>query len=503
MRRMIDLMKSVSIRVQLIFFSVLMSCMIGGIAFFVLHWNAKALQNDSEYMNYIFKINKLYQIQEENGKYLYQVVKTLDEEAKMNLRQQITESYELLKAVELSSVSVDSNVRIRVTRYLLKRFENHVEEVIWLRKFEDNGTDQVEADSSYYVIYMESLDILSRITTYLQEILRLSVEENREFIEKASQNNKRLKNLIIFFVCIVVVASISFCIFFSNYVTGLIKRIASMTKKIAKGSEKHEIMSMAGPKEIQELTSNFNQLLDTIYELNGKAEEKVKLELRLSEEKLEKMKVRELLKESQLQGLQTQINPHFLFNTLNVISMTALLENADQAYALMIALSKFMRHYLKKVKSNVPLEEELDMISQYLYILKARMGEQFLYSIQCDVKTKEIKIPVFTLQPIVENAFKHGIEDQVEQGRIDIRIKERNRSLYLSIYDNGKGMTKEEIDSVRKKLRVHDVDFGDQAHIGIENVGYRLNLVFENRVKYYVRSSSRKGTIFTIQIILE
>jgi sensor histidine kinase YesM len=329
------------------------------------------------------------------------------------------------------------------------------------------------------------------------------VEENQTFIEKAAQNNKRLQVLITLFVCMVLVASVSFYIFFSNYVTGLIRRIAAMTKKIAQGSQQHEIMAMAGPREIKELTNNFNQLLDTIYQLNGKAEEKAKLELRLSEEKLEQMKMRELLKESQLQGLQTQINPHFLFNTLNVISMTALLENADQAYALMIALSKFMRHYLKKVKSSVSLEEEVDMISQYLYILKARMGEQLIYSIHCDVKTKEIKMPVFTLQPIVENAFKHGIEDQVERGRIVIRIRERNHSLYLSVYDNGKGMTKEQKEMVRKKLMVHDVDFGHLTHIGIENVGYRLNMVFENRVRYQVRSSARRGTVFTIQITLE
>jgi signal transduction histidine kinase len=502
---------------QLILFSVIISLIIGGIAFFVLRFNSKSLRNDSEYLEYISKISTMYQTQEENGKLLYQMLEDPTDIIKTKFQENLLNTNYLLEEIEETSSSVNTNLRIRVVKYLLKRLKNHVEEMIWLRNYDSEVRTEIDTKSPYYEMYLESLDNITRINTYLQEILQISVEENQEFISKSKQNNQFLQILLISFVVLVLIASICFYILFADYVSRLIRNISSMTIRISEGSKHHEIVTMSGPKEIQELTVSFNNLLDTIYMLNEKAEEKAKLELRLSveekekaklelrltEEELKKIKVQELLKESQLQGLQMQIKPHFLFNTLNIISMTALLENANKAHELILALSKFLRHSLKKASNTVFLNEEIDMISWYLYILKARMGEQLAYDIKYDVTTKNFKIPMFTLQPIIENAYKHGLENKLEQGIIQVNIKEKNTILSLRVYNNGTPMTKDELEIVRNKFLVRDVDFSQNKHIGIENVVYRLNITYGNKVKYYIRSSTKRGTLFNIQITIK
>lgn len=500
MKRLQDKLKNISLRNQLIIFSLIVSLLVGGIAFFVLRFNYQALKNDSDYLEYISKINTLYRLQEENSKLLYSILEEPINDSKTLLSNNILLSYQLLTEIESSSSFVESSLRIKVATYLMKRFEKHVEEMIWLREYED--AKGIDTKSSYYEIYLESSEILTRINSYIQEILRYSVEENQEFIDQSKKDNIKLQILIICFVLLTLFGSIGFYIFFANYMSRLILNISQITKDISNGGNQREIKNLTGPREIQDLTVSFNQLLDTIYSLNLKAEEKNKLELRLAEESLEQLKIQKLLKESQLQGLQLQIKPHFLFNTLNVISMTALLENADTAHRLIVALSKFMRHCLKEAKSKIPLSEELDMVTQYLYILKARMGDHLTYRIECTAKTNLIQIPMLTLQPLVENAFKHGIEDKIEPGMIFIRIKQKDEYLYLSVYDNGKGMLPEHRNQIRELFLPHPIDFSKQAHIGIENVVNRLVMLFENRVSFQIRSSHRKGTVFTIHIKL-
>ena len=152
------------------------------------------------------------------------------------------------------------------------------------------------------------------------------------------------------------------------------------------------------------MLESFNALLEQLQEKND-------MELKIAQDELEQARMQELLKEAKMQGLQMQITPHFLFNTLNVISKMAFLENDDKVYHLIIALSKFLRHSLKNRQSCVPIQEEIDMIQQYLYILQARMGDRLSYTIdnRLDNNSRH-ELPLFTLQPIVENAFKHGIE---------------------------------------------------------------------------------------------
>lgn len=515
--------RKLSILEQLILYFLSIGLILGAIAFFVVRFNHNVLRSNSTYLTYISNINELYKLQEENKGILYEIEKGGDESKTEELLYNIRLSNQYLDDLENGFTTRDTKLRIRTVKYLVKRFQNHAKEMIWLRDYETSAPgdiDEMSEESAAYSMYLETLEISNRINLYLQEILRYSVDENQEFIHQSIDNSKYLQAMVLGFFLFLFAVSIGFCYAFAKYASKLIKNIMAITEDISKGEKEHEVITLDGPKEIQELTIQFNHLLETIYKLNKEAKEKSRLELRLIEEEknkadlqlqltkeeLEQIKVREKLKEAQLHGLQMQIQPHFLFNTLNIISMTAYLEKADHVYELLLAFSKFLRHYLKKADQNVYIEEEFDMITQYLTLLKARMADQLDYQVIISdtvTRKRQIKIPMFTLQPIVENAFRHGIEKLVKRGIIIVRLKQQNDRMVISIYNNGTGMDKEELQDARNRVMDKGDNFAEDAQIGMENVSYRLYRSFENRVKFLIYSSKERGTVITIQITLE
>ena len=343
-------------------------------------------------------------------------------------------------------------------------------------------------------MYTDCIYTIDRINSFAQEILRISVEANKEYIDTVQKENRNLWITTAFVGIMVVIVSGAINFIFSSYITRVINSTVRMTKEIANRQRtvKYEIEDE--PPEVKDMLESFNALLEQLQEKND-------MELKIAQDELEQTRMQELLKEAKLQGLQMQITPHFLFNTLNVISKMAFLENDDKVYHLIIALSKFLRHSLKNRQSCVPIQEEIDMIQQYLYILQARMGDRLSYTIDNRLdNNSQHELPLFTLQPIVENAFKHGIEPCVDGGNILVRIKQVNEELVLTVADDGLGMSKDKLAAMRLKTRTDEARFNYMEHIGIENVCSRLNMLYEERVHICISSVPDKGTIFTIRI---
>ena len=146
-------------------------------------------------------------------------------------------------------------------------------------------------------------------------------------------------------------------------------------------------------------------------------------------------KQKSLLVESELKLIQAQVNPHFLFNALNTI-IAVVRKDADQAKQLLMQLSSFLRKNLKRKSDIVSLEEELEQISAYLDIEKARFGDRLKVDIHIDEKLRRLKVPVFTLQPLIENAIKHGISNLIEGGMIRISAVADNGVVHVTVEDN-------------------------------------------------------------------
>jgi len=161
-----------------------------------------------------------------------------------------------------------------------------------------------------------------------------------------------------------------------------------------------------------------------------------------------------LLIQSELKLLQAQVNPHFLFNALNTI-MAIVRKDADQARELLLQLSNFFRTNLQRKSDIVTLEQELAHISAYLEIEKARFGERLSVVQEIDPDLLNLQIPVFTLQPLIENAIKHGIADLLDQGQIWVRVYRQQETIYIEVEDNA-GSYCEQLDTHGLGMRLVD-----------------------------------------------
>ncbi|HCM91484.1 MAG TPA: hypothetical protein DIS78_02805 [Lachnospiraceae bacterium] len=213
----------------------------------------------------------------------------------------------------------------------------------------------------------------------------------------------------------------------------------------------------------------------------------------------------ESLRRAELELLQSQINPHFLYNTLDTIVWLA--EAGDQARVVSMvgSLSKFFRTSLGQGKDRVTIKDELDHVRSYLEIQQVRYQDILDYSIDVPQEVYDSPVPKITLQPLVENALYHGIKNKRGRGRITITGKSENNCIYIYIEDNGMGMTQDRLEKVSEKMNDPDLfknaeDKGDV--FGLSNVNERIKLMFGTRYGIHIDSVYGEGTTVTILLPL-
>jgi len=196
----------------------------------------------------------------------------------------------------------------------------------------------------------------------------------------------------------------------------------------------------------------------------------------------------QLLLKARMDALSSQINPHFLFNTLNTVS--ALIRfDPDTARGVVLRLSNILRRLLRKHETFVPLKEELQFIDDYLDIEVARFGKDNLEIIkEIDDETLEAFVPSMLLQPMVENCLKHGLAPKIEGGRIRLHADQRDGRLRLEIEDNGVGITEERMPHVYVE------------GIGLSNVRERLRVLYGTDFRLEIESRPGQGTIIRIEV---
>ena len=196
----------------------------------------------------------------------------------------------------------------------------------------------------------------------------------------------------------------------------------------------------------------------------------------------------QLLLKARMDALTSQINPHFLFNTLNTVS-SLIRFDPDMARGVVLKLSNILRRLLRKHETFVPLREELEFIDNYLDIEVIRFGRDKLQIFkEIDEQTLETFVPSMLLQPMVENSIKHGLAPKLEGGQIHLRTRQVDGRLLIEISDNGMGIPTE---------RLADVYGGG---IGISNVHERLRLLYGDQFKMDIRSQEGQGTQIHIEI---
>lgn len=276
-----------------------------------------------------------------------------------------------------------------------------------------------------------------------------------------------------------------------------LQKLVASAEKISDGQiDSFENVIIDGPsyQEVSKMVSVFNRMVLQLRDHIHTIHETARTEAALHEKELENMRITNLLKTSELKALQMQMNPHFLFNTLNMIARTADLGDTDQTSVLLQSTAQLLRYSLDYSGRTVPLATEIEMLGNYAYLQEQRFGSRILFDFDLDERFHQTLVPCFILQPLVENAIIHGMKSVSDRTGV-ITIKTRYLSSLgqgeISIIDYGAGMEEEMRQAILKSL---DSDQAQREKIGLANVHMRLKLVFGERYHLKLLSEPGKGT---------
>lgn len=282
-----------------------------------------------------------------------------------------------------------------------------------------------------------------------------------------------------YILTIISILSLGILFLMIRMMMGSIVRIVLKLVDVSSGIEKNDFsvpdVIWDGRDEIGQLVSSFNKMKHAMQSYVYTLMEKREIEERLHRQELEQANLEQRFSFAQLQLLKSQLNPHFLFNTLNMITRMAQFEEAPVTEEMLVAMSNLLRYSLRTTEPFTPLNQELKIVKDYMYIQKKRFGSRIRCDIDCSVITEEIEVPVFLLQPLVENAVLHGISPKENGGRIHIVIQKQDGILQISVADDGVGMSEERLDQVRNAVSLRDTGNG----IGLGNIYRRIAAYYE------------------------
>lgn len=312
----------------------------------------------------------------------------------------------------------------------------------------------------------------------------VSLRPYKEIVSLAAAT--ALGNLIPMFLCIAI--AMGLILIFSNSFSARVNIFKDEMHKAAAGD--FDIADeLEGKDEIAELHRDLKSMVRDIQGLMD----------RVVQEQVQKEQLNTRQKEVEFKMLASQINPHFLYNTLETIRMQARVNNQPEIEELTKMLAKLMRRNIQATDSLQTLRSELQLVEYYLKIQDYRFHDRIHYEIVVgeQTETENLAIMPLLIQPFVENAYVHGLETKENKGVIRIRAEARTH-LWITVEDNGCGMDEAKLAEVRHTL--NDFESLDRVHIGICNVNQRIKLKYGDSYGVTVESEAGKGTIVTIKL---
>lgn len=363
------------------------------------------------------------------------------------------------------------------SRYVIKAYDNHTQQIYINEAI--SGLSRLKGD----------------IDGEIKNVLLVQLGSLMSYYKKFMNDIKNQENLIYFLIALITAICIIIAVRFSRQISKPIHQLVLRLAKVAKGDFEVENIDIKTNDEISVLIESFNFMTVKIKGLIEEIKAKADVEKELTKEQIKNLEMSNLLNQSELKFLQSQINPHFLYNTLNSVSALAVIEGAEQTMKMIGCISEILKYYLKKINENVTLLEEFRIIENYVYIQKARFGDRIEFELNYDESVMEYCVPSMILQPFVENAIIHGLEPMEEKGKLNVRIMDNGNNILMKVEDNGMGI-KEEI--VNRFFTKENYTKPTSARgIGVSNVIRRLELKYGKNV-IDIKSTIGKGTEISI-----
>ncbi|WP_286229950.1 sensor histidine kinase [Neobacillus mesonae] len=282
--------------------------------------------------------------------------------------------------------------------------------------------------------------------------------------------------VIIFLIFIAILISYSFTINYSRR----INNIVSIIRQVEKGNLDARIPESKHEDELSKIAVNMNSMLT---ELNNYIEQFYLLNMKQQQ--------------AELKALQAQIDPHFLFNTLEAIRMVAVVEGSKTSSKMIFHLAKLFRYSLES-KDMVPLYTEIEYVNQYLKLMQFKYPNKLQVYMDIPSDVEQTIVQKLILQPIIENYFVHGFKKDRNDNELSIRAVNLGDKIEIQIEDNGKGMTEEELSNITHHINREEGD--EMKSIGLRNIHQRLKIKYGNQFGISLKSITNQGTIVTLTI---
>lgn len=287
---------------------------------------------------------------------------------------------------------------------------------------------------------------------------------------------REIQGMIIRVAVIFIALAVSLSILVSRVITRPVKKLIRAMQEFEKNAEVYDYQPVKGVQEVRNLSDSFDHMVKIIQEL------------------MNRVKMEEIsLRKTELKALQAQINPHFLYNTLDSIQWMCEQEKSSDAVKMVSALARLFRISISRGRELIPIADEISHARSYLLIQSYRYKNQFTYEFDIEEDVADYYCNKITLQPMIENAIYHGIDRMVDEGLIRITARTEGDDIVFLVSDNGAGMTKEQCEGVLSK------ESSDSSGIGIKNVNDRIKIYFGESYQIQIDSEPDVGTTIRIR----
>ncbi|MED4123306.1 sensor histidine kinase [Halalkalibacterium halodurans] len=472
----------IRIRTKLLAYFLVLLVILIAVSYFLYASNQRTLYQYNESFERFLVLNDISQTTNQ----IYETLNQYVTEETPDLFEEYSEQRSKLITIQQQIEKLIRNERNAVH---LKNYDHMVTSFLEKTEQAAEGFDEQRIDA--YPFY---LDESQQIAQYIREMTLTLIDDEltnyQQFYNSMLQKHSYTTQLAISIFVSILVLSSFFAIWLSDGITKPISRLTNAAYEISSGQLDGKDVKVSSNDELAFLTETFNDMRQNISGLVKEMEETSRLN--------------QLLKEMELRSLQSQINPHFLFNTLNVILKMSYIEQAEKTGKLIASVSSLLRYNLGSLDRTTTVDDEANMLQEYFHILKARFGDWISLSLNVDDEARPYLIPCLTLQPLVENAFIHGVEQMESGAAIDVTIQKVGDSLTISISDNGAGMdeaTRKELLSSKEEDQTEKrASGGHSTGIGMRNVMRRLEIFYQKTELLTIESSLGEGT--TVSLLL-
>lgn len=369
-----------------------------------------------------------------------------------------------------------SKLKLEVVRRTMLTLKEHVD--LMGRQIEQRSTSAANE-----ALLEDIRFITSVIENAVQDYAIFEVQRTREQYEVMRQKFISWEIFSILLMVGTIVFSVAAAISLSRSIYTPIKKLHDVTTTITK-NDLHALVTSDNADEITELGISFNIMIGKIRELLSA-----------------KIKEQENLKKAELRALQAQINPHFLYNTLDTIIWMAASQKMDQVIEIVSALSSFFRISLSKGKDWITIGEEVERTRSYLTIQRMRYRDIMDFKIEIDERVVNNTILKLILQPLVENAIYHGIKNKRQGGMIIVRALQKNeKEILLEVEDDGIGFTPEKMAALQAELDDDSDEIKMESGFGVGNVNKRIKLYYGKQYGLTIASEYNTGT--RVQLVI-